>query len=174
VLCGYVPYPTVLTWLSKVTLWCCIWLQTKYLEILMPPLIAKWHKLPDSDKDLFPLLECFTSIAQVLMLFLVSQAAFLSVGTYTVLVRIDLLMGVVPIWRGSACKYGLKMRAEAKLIFVRLMDGFWMGGWVLFSLEFGLDYLAVCVLIFFVIPCRMFFFLCMVIYSGKLMGAFRL
>ncbi|KAH8942177.1 hypothetical protein BDL97_14G084900 [Sphagnum fallax] len=39
---------------------------TKYLEILMPPLIAKWHKLPDSDKDLFPLLECFTSIAQAL------------------------------------------------------------------------------------------------------------
>jgi hypothetical protein len=31
----------------------------------MPPLIAKWQQLPDSDKDLFPLLECFTSIAQV-------------------------------------------------------------------------------------------------------------
>ncbi|CAK9221083.1 unnamed protein product [Sphagnum troendelagicum] len=39
---------------------------TKYLEILMPPLIAKWQQLPDSDKDLFPLLECFTSIAQAL------------------------------------------------------------------------------------------------------------
>jgi hypothetical protein len=49
-----------------------------------------------------------------------------------------------------------------------------MGRWVLFSLEFGLDYLAVWVLIFFAIPCRMFFVLCMVIYSGKLMGAFRL
>jgi hypothetical protein len=44
---------------------CSKCLQTKYLEILMPPLIAKWQQLPDSDKDLFPLLECFTSIAQV-------------------------------------------------------------------------------------------------------------
>jgi hypothetical protein len=44
----------------------------KYLEILMPPLIAKWQQLPDSDKDLFPLLECFTSIAQVLALFLLA------------------------------------------------------------------------------------------------------
>lgn len=40
-------------------------LQPKYLEILMPPLIAKWQQLSNSDKDLFPLLECFTSIAQV-------------------------------------------------------------------------------------------------------------
>ena len=40
-------------------------LQPKYLEILMPPLISKWQQLPDSDRDLFPLLECFTSIAQV-------------------------------------------------------------------------------------------------------------
>ncbi|PPD89628.1 hypothetical protein GOBAR_DD13442 [Gossypium barbadense] len=39
--------------------------QPVYLEILMPPLIAKWHQVPNSDKDLFPLLECFTSIAQV-------------------------------------------------------------------------------------------------------------
>ncbi|GAV77247.1 HEAT domain-containing protein/IBN_N domain-containing protein/HEAT_EZ domain-containing protein [Cephalotus follicularis] len=37
-----------------------------YLQILMPPLIAKWQQLPNSDKDLFPLLECFTSIAQAL------------------------------------------------------------------------------------------------------------
>lgn len=40
--------------------------QPKYLEILMPPLIGKWQQLPNSDKDLFPLLECFTSIAQAL------------------------------------------------------------------------------------------------------------
>ncbi|KHF99699.1 Transportin-1 [Gossypium arboreum] len=40
--------------------------QPVYLEILMPPLIAKWHQVPNSDKDLFPLLECFTSIAQAL------------------------------------------------------------------------------------------------------------
>ncbi|KAJ8530306.1 hypothetical protein K7X08_037141 [Anisodus acutangulus] len=40
--------------------------QPKYLEILMPPLIGKWQQLPNSDKDLFPLLECFTSIAEAL------------------------------------------------------------------------------------------------------------
>lgn len=40
--------------------------QPKYLDILMPPLIAKWQQLSNSDKDLFPLLECFTSIAQAL------------------------------------------------------------------------------------------------------------
>nr|GMC87381.1 transportin-1 isoform X2 [Ipomoea batatas] len=40
--------------------------QPRYLEILMPPLIAKWQQLSNSDKDLFPLLECFTSIAQAL------------------------------------------------------------------------------------------------------------
>ncbi|CAI0468897.1 unnamed protein product [Linum tenue] len=40
--------------------------QPKYLEILMPPLIAKWQQLSNTDKDLFPLLECFTSIAQAL------------------------------------------------------------------------------------------------------------
>ncbi|KAK4486439.1 hypothetical protein RD792_009117 [Penstemon davidsonii] len=40
--------------------------QPSYLEILMPPLIAKWQQLSNADKDLFPLLECFTSIAQAL------------------------------------------------------------------------------------------------------------
>nr|XP_016457808.1 PREDICTED: transportin-1-like [Nicotiana tabacum] len=40
--------------------------QPRYLEILMPPLIEKWQQIPNSDKDLFPLLECFTSIAQAL------------------------------------------------------------------------------------------------------------
>ena len=48
--------------LTPIVLFC---LQPKYLEILMPPLISKWQQLPDNDKDLFPLLECFTSIAQV-------------------------------------------------------------------------------------------------------------
>lgn len=48
-------------------------LQPKYLEILMPPLIAKWQQLSSSDKDLFPLLECFTSISHVLFLFLISS-----------------------------------------------------------------------------------------------------
>ncbi|ONM15687.1 Transportin-1 [Zea mays] len=40
--------------------------QAKYLDIFMPPLITKWQQLSNSDKDLFPLLECFTSIAQAL------------------------------------------------------------------------------------------------------------
>ncbi|GMN38220.1 hypothetical protein TIFTF001_007452 [Ficus carica] len=40
--------------------------QPAYLEILMPPLIAKWQQLLNADKDLFPLLECFTSISQAL------------------------------------------------------------------------------------------------------------
>ncbi|XP_018440557.1 transportin-1 isoform X1 [Raphanus sativus] len=41
-------------------------MQPAYLEILMPPLVAKWQQLSNSDKDLFPLLECFTSISQAL------------------------------------------------------------------------------------------------------------
>ncbi|KAM7258081.1 hypothetical protein ACFE04_013822 [Oxalis oulophora] len=40
--------------------------QPSYLQILMPPLLTKWQQLSNSDKDLFPLLECFTSIAQAL------------------------------------------------------------------------------------------------------------
>ncbi|GJR38821.1 transportin-1 isoform X1 [Tanacetum coccineum] len=40
--------------------------QPKYLEILMTPLIAKWQQLSNSDKDHFPLFECFTSTAQAL------------------------------------------------------------------------------------------------------------
>lgn len=40
--------------------------QPVHLDVLMPPLIAKWQQLSNADKDLFPLLECFTSIAQAL------------------------------------------------------------------------------------------------------------
>ncbi|XP_047310116.1 transportin-1-like [Impatiens glandulifera] len=40
--------------------------QPSYLNIMMPPLLAKWQHLSNSDKDLCPLLECFTSIAQAL------------------------------------------------------------------------------------------------------------
>ena len=29
----------------------------EYIQLLMPPLIAKWHLLKDEDRDLFPLLE---------------------------------------------------------------------------------------------------------------------
>ncbi|XP_044741153.1 transportin-1-like isoform X2 [Chrysoperla carnea] len=38
----------------------------KYINKLMPPLIAKWNLLHDEDKDLFPLLECLSSIATAL------------------------------------------------------------------------------------------------------------
>lgn len=33
------------------------------LSIYMPPLVAKWQALADTDRDLLPLLECFTSVA---------------------------------------------------------------------------------------------------------------
>ena len=32
----------------------------------MPPLIQKWNLLKDDDKDLFPLLECLSSVATAL------------------------------------------------------------------------------------------------------------
>ncbi|KAK9804853.1 hypothetical protein WJX72_008726 [[Myrmecia] bisecta] len=37
-----------------------------YVHIFMPPLIAKWQALLDVDRELLPLLECLTSIAQAL------------------------------------------------------------------------------------------------------------
>ncbi|CAG8578642.1 5696_t:CDS:10 [Ambispora gerdemannii] len=36
------------------------------IEILMPPLIEKWHLLKDEDRDLFPLLECLSSVTTAL------------------------------------------------------------------------------------------------------------
>ena len=47
----------------------------EYIEILMPPLIAKWNSLKDDDKDLFPLLECLSSVATALQV-LVYQLLF--------------------------------------------------------------------------------------------------
>ena len=38
----------------------------EYINLLMPPLIAKWNILKDEDKDLFPLLECLSSVATAL------------------------------------------------------------------------------------------------------------
>jgi transportin-1 len=38
----------------------------EYISMLMPPLIEKWNILKDSDKDLFPLLECLSSVATAL------------------------------------------------------------------------------------------------------------
>ncbi|OWM80947.1 transportin-1-like isoform X2 [Punica granatum] len=40
--------------------------QPRYIDTLIPPLISKWQQLSNSDKELFPLLECFSSIAQAL------------------------------------------------------------------------------------------------------------
>lgn len=40
--------------------------QPKYIYILMPPIIKKWNSLNDQDRDLFPLLECLSSIAVAL------------------------------------------------------------------------------------------------------------
>ncbi|XP_003745772.2 transportin-1 [Galendromus occidentalis] len=37
-----------------------------YIQMLMPPLIQKWNMLKDDDKDLFPLLECLSSVATAL------------------------------------------------------------------------------------------------------------
>lgn len=37
--------------------------QPKYIDVLMPPIIQKWNTLNDDDQDLFPLLECLSSIA---------------------------------------------------------------------------------------------------------------
>ena len=38
----------------------------EYIQLLMPPLIQKWNLLKDEDKDLFPLLECLSSVATAL------------------------------------------------------------------------------------------------------------
>jgi transportin-1 len=38
----------------------------EYISLLMPPLIEKWNVLKDEDKDLFPLLECLSSVATAL------------------------------------------------------------------------------------------------------------
>ena len=40
--------------------------QPAALHILMPPLQEKWAALADSDRELLPLFECFTSLAQAL------------------------------------------------------------------------------------------------------------
>lgn len=38
----------------------------EYIDILMPPLIEKWDSLSDDDRDLFPLLECLSSVTVAL------------------------------------------------------------------------------------------------------------
>ena len=36
------------------------------LRIFMPPLVAKWQSLGDTDRELLPLLECFTGITSAI------------------------------------------------------------------------------------------------------------
>ena len=38
----------------------------EHVGVLLPPLVERWNGITDDDKSLFPLLECFTSIAQAL------------------------------------------------------------------------------------------------------------
>ncbi|VDK20488.1 unnamed protein product [Anisakis simplex] len=40
--------------------------QPQYVQTLMEPLMAKWSSLSDDDKELFPLLECLSSVATAL------------------------------------------------------------------------------------------------------------
>lgn len=51
------------------------------LRIFMPPLLAKWQSLGDTDRDLLPLLECFTALITALgaapLLSLIKQAPHL-------------------------------------------------------------------------------------------------
>ncbi len=37
-----------------------------FLGIIMPPLVQKWHAVPDTDRELLPLLECFMTLAHQL------------------------------------------------------------------------------------------------------------
>ena len=36
------------------------------LRVYMPPLVAKWQSLADSERDLLPLLECFSALASAI------------------------------------------------------------------------------------------------------------
>ena len=40
--------------------------QPAALRTIMPPLVLKWQALGDTDRELLPLLECLTSLAQAL------------------------------------------------------------------------------------------------------------
>jgi transportin-1 len=37
--------------------------QPQYINSFMPPLLAKWSQVPDDDYDLFPILECMSSLS---------------------------------------------------------------------------------------------------------------
>ncbi|KAI7868535.1 armadillo-type protein [Spinellus fusiger] len=38
----------------------------QFINIIMPPLIQKWQEIPDTSRDLFPLLECISSVTSAL------------------------------------------------------------------------------------------------------------
>lgn len=38
----------------------------QYVQMLMPPLMSKWERLSDEDKELFPLLECISAIVSAM------------------------------------------------------------------------------------------------------------
>ncbi|VDM57941.1 unnamed protein product [Angiostrongylus costaricensis] len=40
--------------------------QPVYVQVLMPPLMEKWQRLGNDDKELFPLLECVSSVASAM------------------------------------------------------------------------------------------------------------
>lgn len=37
----------------------------EYLPYILPPIIDKWNKTPDGDRNLIPILECMTSVIAV-------------------------------------------------------------------------------------------------------------
>ncbi len=51
---------------AAVKLLVCVCVQPSLLQILMPPLQEKWASIPDTDRELQPLFECFTSLATAL------------------------------------------------------------------------------------------------------------
>jgi len=40
--------------------------KAEHVQVLMPPLMTKWNALRNDDRNIFPLLECLTSVAQAL------------------------------------------------------------------------------------------------------------
>ncbi|QPG73463.1 hypothetical protein FOA43_000774 [Brettanomyces nanus] len=57
-------YDTVQTFAEKIGEHICY--NEAYIKMLLPPLIEKWQQLGDDDRDLWPLLECMSSVAAAL------------------------------------------------------------------------------------------------------------
>ena len=53
------------------------------LRIYMPPLVAKWQSLGDTDRDLLPLLECFTGITSAVGEYLLGYGQWFGQKPYT-------------------------------------------------------------------------------------------